>query len=266
VRYFLADSPTVEADAARDPALVEVASTPESPAVVDGSLATGESQPRWVLYLIRDSALVVGLRYEPIVEVGLTKTQWQSTTAIAWYQDPRYWPVPIVSGGPASWPHAKPGTLLYPAASRRVPATAVSHIVYTDSTVSFRVSRVGVPVLVKVPYFPNWSAAGAAGPYEATPNLMVVVPHSHHVVLHYGTTLVDWVGGIASGLGILGLAAVARFGTSAPTAAPGPGSAPAGPPGRAGPASGEAAFDTADPEGASLESCHEGEDRHERGS
>ena len=266
VRYFLADSPTVETDAARDPALVEVASTPESAAVVDGSGTTGESQPRWVLYLIRDSALVVPLRYEPVVEVGLTKTQWQATTAITWYQNPRYWPVPIVSGGPASWPHAKPGTLLLPAASRRVPTTTVSHIVYTDSTVSFRVGRLGVPVLVKVPYFPNWTAAGATGPYEATPNLMVVVPHSHHVVLHYGTTFVDWLGGIASGLGIVGLAAVARFGTGARPAAPGSGSPPADPPGSADPASGEPAFDTADADGASLGSCYDGEDHRERGS
>ena len=107
VKYFLADSPTVEADAARDRALVAVASTPESPDVVDGNTTEVSSHPRWVLYLIRDSALVVPLHYEPIVEAGLTKTQWQVTTAIAWYQDLRYWPVPIVSGGPASWPHAE---------------------------------------------------------------------------------------------------------------------------------------------------------------
>jgi hypothetical protein len=104
----------------------------------------------------------------------------------------------------------------------------VSHIVYTDSTISFRVGRLGVPVLVKVPYFPNWTASGASGPYEATPNLMVVVPHSHDVVLTYGTTLVDWVGGIASGLGIIGLAAVARFSPAAPPAG-GADPAPAGP-------------------------------------
>jgi hypothetical protein len=147
-----------------------------------------------------------------------------------------------------------------------VPTTTVSHIVYTDSTVSFRVGRLGVPVLVKVPYFPNWTAVGAAGPYEATPNLMVVVPHSHHVVLHYGTTLVDWLGGIASGLGILGLAAVARFGTGARPAAPESGSPPAGPPDSADPASGEPAFDTANADGASLGSWYDGEDHRERGS
>ncbi|MGD0742635.1 MAG: 6-pyruvoyl-tetrahydropterin synthase-related protein [Acidimicrobiales bacterium] len=251
VKYFLADSPTVEADAARDRALVAVASTPESPDVVDGNTTEVSSHPRWVLYLIRDSALVVPLHYEPIVEAGLTKTQWQVTTAIAWYQDPQYWPVPIVSGGPASWPRAAAGTLLLPAASRRVPATTVSHIVYTDSTVSFRVGRLGVPVLVKVPYFPNWTATGASGPYEATPNLMVVVPHAHQVVLHYGTTLVDWTGWVASALGVVGLATLDRFGPGTGTTTPEPGP-PAAPAGGADPA-GSRAVDAADADEASFE-------------
>ena len=234
VKYFLADSPTVEADAAADSALVEVGSTPESPGVVDGSASAtkaAKTKPRWVLYLIRDTALVVPLRYEPVVEEGLTKTQWQTTTAITWYENPRYWPVPIVGAGPASWPHAVPGTLLLPSASRRVATTTISHIDYTESTVSFDVGRLGVPVLVRVPYFPNWMAAGATGPYEATPNLMVVVPHSHHVVLRYGTTTIDWAGRIGSLLGLVGLVVIGRIpGPGAPPpVAPRPGSDPTEP-------------------------------------
>jgi hypothetical protein len=255
VKYFLADSPTVEADAAGDSVLVEVGSTPESPDVVDGSTsATSQtSNPEWVLYLIRDSALVVPLGYEPVVETGLTRTQWQWTTAITWYENPRYWPVPIVSAGPASWPHATPGTLLLPAASRRVEPTTVSHIAYTDSTVSFQVSRLGVPVLVKVPYFPNWTASGATGPYEATPNLMVVVPQAHHVVLSYGTTAVDWAGSIASAVGLIGLAAIGRssaVGGSAVT--PRPGSTPTAPTKGAGASSEDQPADETDADRASY--------------
>jgi hypothetical protein len=247
VKYFLADSPTVEGDAAADPSLVAVGSTPESASVVDGSAPPPGSpvKPRWVLYLIRDSALVVPLHYEPIVESGLTKTQWQTTTAVTWYENPRYWPVPIVGAGPASWPHATPGTLLLPAASRRVATTTVSHIEYGDSTVSFQVSRLGVPILVKVPYFPNWTAAGALGPYEATPNLMVVVPQAHDVVLTYGTTAVDWAGRVASGVGLLGLLAIGRSPApdEAEPAAAGGGSPPAGPAGGTLPAPGTQAAD-----------------------
>ena len=47
-----------------------------------------------------------------------------------------------------------------------------------DDRVSFTVDKIGVPVLVKVSYFPNWEASGARGPWRVAPNLMVVIPTS----------------------------------------------------------------------------------------
>ena len=44
--------------------------------------------------------------------------------------------------------------------------TKVTAVTQTDSSVSFHVSRVGTPVLVKVSYFPNWHASGADGPWR----------------------------------------------------------------------------------------------------
>jgi len=70
---------------------------------------------------------------------------------------------------------------------------------------SFDVTRLHTPVLVKIPYFPNWEAVGATGPYEVSPNLMVVVPTSHKVTLLYGTSKVDWAGKVASLAGVVGL-------------------------------------------------------------
>jgi len=223
VKYFLANSPTIEAAASNDRELVEIALTAESPAVVDGngsSSATSSSRPRWILYLIRHSALVVPLHYEPVVE-ALTPRQWQWTTAITWYQFPQYWPVEIVSAGPSTWLRAAPGSLVLPAGSRPTRPTSVSHIHYSDSRVSFDVTQTGEPVLVKVPYFPNWTAHGASGPYRATPNLMVVVPTSHHVVLQYSSTRINWIGDIGSGVGLIGVLGLVRAG-SRPTPAPRP--------------------------------------------
>ena len=37
-------------------------------------------------------------------------------------------------------------------------------------------------------YFPRWHVSGGSGPYRISPNLMAVVPTSHHVVLTYTTT------------------------------------------------------------------------------
>ena len=75
----------------------------------------------------------------------------------------------------------------------------------TNSTISFDVGRLGSPVLVKVPYFPNWHATGALGPFEVSPNLMAVVPTAHHVTLTYGTTMADQLGKLASLGGVVGL-------------------------------------------------------------
>jgi uncharacterized membrane protein len=95
---------------------------------------------------------------------------------------------------------------------RHVPSTRVSAITQTDSSISFHVSRVGTPVLVKVSYFPNWHASGAAGPWRVTPNLMVVVPTSHEVTLSYGSSTANELGIALTIVGIvaLGLLVVAE--------------------------------------------------------
>jgi hypothetical protein len=59
---------------------------------------------------------------------------------------------------------------------------------------------------VKTSYFPNWQASGANGPWRVAPNLMVVVPTSHHVSLHYGFTPVDNAGRVISVAALAGVA------------------------------------------------------------
>ncbi|HVC25400.1 MAG TPA: hypothetical protein VND23_06565 [Acidimicrobiales bacterium] len=234
VRYFLANSPAVEQAAAADPALQRVGSSPASALVVDGLASTAAAPPgsAWVLYLVHDSALVTPLSYDPVVEAGLSKQSFLSL-GISWYQDESYWPVPVARAGPSSWPRATAGTLVPPGRAVRTRTVTVSAVHSTTSSVSFDVSATGHPVLVKVPYFPNWKAIGAAGPFEVTPNLMVVVPNARHVTLVYGTTGIDWLGKVGSIAGIVGAGAIARPTARAGLRAPRSGDAePAGrPPG-----------------------------------
>ena len=61
-----------------------------------------------------------------------------------------------------------------------------------------------------ISYFPNWQASGATGVYRVSPNLMVVVPTSHHVSLSYGNTPVDYEGWGLSILGLIGLVVLVR--------------------------------------------------------
>jgi hypothetical protein len=81
----------------------------------------------------------------------------------------------------------------------------VSSIHATTDQISFHVSRVGVPVLVRESYFPSWHATGAQGPWRAEPNLMVVVPTSHDVTLDYGASGPDKLGMLLSVAGLVAL-------------------------------------------------------------
>jgi hypothetical protein len=201
VRYFLAVSPQDEAAAKSVPGLVKIASAPGFPGQIDNVTPT---DPVWDLYLIKGSQLVTPLDYLPEVESGASAQQWLNTN-LAWWEKESYWPVELAESGPANWPRAAVGTLVAPSRAIPVKPTTVTDAKTTDSTVSFNVSRLGSPVLVKVPYFPNWHAVGALGPYPASPNLMAVVPTAHHVVLTYGTTGADQLGKIASLGGVVGL-------------------------------------------------------------
>jgi hypothetical protein len=130
---------------------------------------------------------------------------------------------PLVADGPSSWARARP-----PGASRAdapdpklpeakaippraLPPVDVSHVRTTDHSVSFRVSRTGVPVMVKTSYFPNWTVSGADGPWRATPNFMVVVPTSHEVRLDYSTTTAEQLGRAGTVAGVFGVAGLALW-------------------------------------------------------
>ena len=103
----------------------------------------------------------------------------------------------------------------------------MTNIDIEQQSVEFDVSELGVPVLVRVSYFPNWNVEGAEGPYRIGPNQMVVVPTDTHVKLSYGRSKSD-VGFYALTLfGIAGAVFLRRrgdvtFATLSPPAAAAP--------------------------------------------
>ncbi len=200
VRYFMASSVQVQEAAAADPSLRQVAETGPWTSNQAGVSTT----TTWKIYEVLNAPLVTGLANDPAVEVGIRPAQssWL-TPSENWYDDPARWDVFLAQSGPASWPRVPIGDTSPP--RHAVPKTRVSEVAETDNTVSFHVSKIGTPVLVKISYFPNWQASGASGPYRVTPNLMVVVPTSHNVILHYGATAANRVG---QGLTIVGVAAL----------------------------------------------------------
>src|SRR4029077_985639 len=152
---------------------------------------------------------------------------------VHWYQqDPSTWDVPIAAAGPSGWqrinvtqdkatlqkqgnPPAKivgTGIDIQQPLSIPVREATVSHIKLGDDRISFDVDKPGSPVLVKASYFPNWQASGAKGPWRGAPHLMVVVPTSRHVALHYGYTGAERLGYALTLLGIVCVIALARKG------------------------------------------------------
>jgi hypothetical protein len=206
VKYFMAETTEVEQEAAVDPDLQLVAKT--GPWTYDYSGAL--THTTWDIYLIKDSPLVTPLANDPVVLSGVTPgpSSWLGNAtdegpALSWYTNPSKWSVELAQSGPPEWPRTPVGDI-HPTV-RPAGTTKVSAVTQTDSSVSFHVSRVGTPVLVKVSYFPNWHASGADGPWRVTPNLMVVVPTSHDVSLTYGTSGADDLGLVAT---LIGLAAL----------------------------------------------------------
>jgi hypothetical protein len=206
VKYFMAETPQVEQEAAVDPSLKLVAKTGPWNYNYDG---TGASTT-WNIYLIKDSPLVAPLANDPVVLSGVKPgpASWlgdatKEGPALSWYGDPSKWNVELAQSGPPDWPRTSVSSI-HPTV-KHVGTTQVTAVTQTDSSINFHVSRVGTPVLVKVSYFPNWHANGADGPWRVTPNLMVVVPTSHDVSLTYGSSGADYLGLVATLIGLVGL-------------------------------------------------------------
>jgi hypothetical protein len=212
VRYYMALTPELQAQADSDSQLRLVAQVGPYPVSYTTGGTTSIKERTWKIYLVSDSQTVAPLINQPVVMRGVDSggNPWLQASE-AWYLDPNIDNVLYAASGPKSWARV-------PADEKNPPRkplkpVRVSRIVMTDDSISFNVNRVGVPVVVKVSYFPNWHVSGATGPYRVTPNLMVVVPTSTHVRLLYGYTRVDEAGYTLSGFGILGFVWLLRAGT-----------------------------------------------------
>jgi hypothetical protein len=216
VRYYLAHSTEAKARADQDPGLRAVATVPD----LDGQPPSG-----WTVYELRDAATVAPLDYEPVVVTPRAGTQsecfdrkrtpgatdpelgaWECTS-VRWWSTPSALDRPLAAGGPRGWARV-PAAEAERAPRRRLPAVDVSHVRTRDDSISFRVSRTGVPVVVRTSYFPSWKADGARGPWRLTPNLMVVVPTEREVTLRFERSGAEWLGAALTVGGVVALGAL----------------------------------------------------------
>ena len=220
VRYYLAVSESAIAQAREIEALEQIAS----------------SGP-WVVFLVKDQEIAVGLEQLPVVIEGLDAggEEWLVPTVAAWEAAAD---IPLIAAdGPDPWPRMslddlarenvdfgsavesgervsemRALTTVLPDWLPREPAESaeIVDLAVDNDSISFSVDRIGTPVLVRASYFPNWKATGADGPFRVAPNLMVVVPTESSVALSYTRSPVQWVGWFATLLGIVLLVVVTR--------------------------------------------------------
>lgn len=198
VRYAMVRTSAAKAEAASRPELTLIAT----------------SGP-WEIYQVAGSDLVVPLDTQPVVvgERGGDTRERYLELGTSWFQHPEEWAAMPANDGPDTWQRievtpdlsrregeeGQPGRRVdivvptTPIEPVELPSVAVSNVEMGQDWIEFDVDQVGVPVLVKVSYFPNWNATGADGPYRIGPNMMVVVPESTHVELRYGRSMVDYL-------------------------------------------------------------------------
>ena len=179
-----------------------------------GDLELVATSGPWNIYRVGESEVVVPLTVQPVVvgRRGGDQRERNLELGTSWFQNPDEWAAMPADDGPSDWQRIdvqvdldrQVGTAPM-APGRKVdivvpvdtiepvplPEITVSNYEMGNQDLSFDVSQVGVPVLVKMSYFPNWQVDGADGPYRIAPNFMVVVPTSTHVHLHYETSTSD---------------------------------------------------------------------------
>lgn len=179
---------------------------------VDGLVNVAEAGP-WRIFEVQDVAIVEPLAVQPVSvsrRPGDPRERWLEV-GTSWFQNPGDWAAIPVDGGPSSWQQVEatsaesgadgaddtPSNVVDvvvpadPIDVRALPAVVVSNVVIEQESVKFSVDRTGVPVLVRVSYFPNWTVDGAQGPWRAAPNMMVVVPTERDVQLEFRPSVRD---------------------------------------------------------------------------
>lgn len=197
VRYLMVRTDAAKAEAVANPELEFVA--------VSGT---------WEIYEVQGSNIVEALDVAPVVVDHAPGDDWYKPAddrernlelGTSWFQNRETWPAIPVDEGPDDWQRVTASIVqeqrIEPFDDQRrkvdyvapdgglipteLPDVTVTDVEIRQQSLSFSVDEVGVPVIVKVSYFPNWEVSGAEGPYRAGANHMIVIPTSNDVEMTY---------------------------------------------------------------------------------
>jgi hypothetical protein len=172
----------------------------------------------WNVYAVAGSDLVEPLTVQPVVVNERDsdarpgdQRERNLELGMSWFQNRSEWAAIPADDGPDEWQRIDVEVDLARRVgevddeNRRVdtviPADPIQPVTLPEVNVldwnlenqalQFTVDQVGVPVVVKLSYFPNWKVEGADGPYRIAPNMMVVVPRETTVRMSYERSGLD---------------------------------------------------------------------------
>ena len=182
--------------------------TPEATGRGRSARRISSSSPRRArgsIFELRTASIVEPLTVQPVVieERGGDQRERNLEVGTSWFQRQDDWAAIPANDGPESWQRipveidldarvGEPGdrsrNVDYVVPSEAIDAVeldpvTISNVDMQQQSISFEVDQVGVPVLVRVSYFPTWEVSGAEGPYRVAPNFMVVIPTENQVEL-----------------------------------------------------------------------------------
>lgn len=137
------------------------------------------------VYELNHAAYAVVPKYEP---VAVITNDWRNVS-MQWFRDVNLLDVPLVF---VKEPDKRFLQTIYGndiGGVKKVPLVANCDIYENLSNESLQIttSCPGKPLLVKIPYFPDWSVDGADKIYLASPGFMLVFPGGQEIKLKYGS-------------------------------------------------------------------------------
>ena len=158
----------------------------------------------WTIFALPAADRIDVASMEPVVWAG---DEDFVDAALEWYDDIENLDAWLVEDGPSQWRRV---TSVDERLTDQRPYPSGGEVVITsfeDHEVGFTTTAVGVPHLVKVSYFPNWTVNGAEGVYRVAPSLMLVVPNQSEVTLQFQNRWVENLGMALTVVTVLSLSA-----------------------------------------------------------
>jgi hypothetical protein len=170
-----------------------------------GYRSEGEIGPYQVFRVLQGNGqYVVPLRYQPAVVPG---ADWKRL-AYEWFQRREWLDVPLLflrSGDPAPPATVPFRSLEQEPVKQAFPQECRVKEAVGNETVQFETECPGRPHLIKISYHPKWHVDGADRIYLVSPSFMLVYPAARQVRLVFGNRWPDYVGRVATAVGILWL-------------------------------------------------------------